>query len=80
MVALGQPRLQLSQVAVYVEHLPAIIGSEGYERLALVYKGPPTKAVRLTVHGLVHFSPVINGCCRACCGVHRSRGFIFRSP
>ena len=33
-----------------------------------------------TVHGFVHFSPVMNGCILACCGVHRSMGFMFRSP
>lgn len=33
-----------------------------------------------TVHGFVHFSPVMKGCILACCGVHRSMGFMFRSP
>lgn len=33
-----------------------------------------------TVHGFVHFSPVMNGCILACCGVHRSMGFMFRRP
>ena len=34
----------------------------------------------LTVHGFVHFSPVMNGCKRACCGDHRSIGFMFNRP
>ncbi len=34
----------------------------------------------LTVHGFVHFSPVMNGCNRACWGDHRSIGFMLSSP
>ena len=33
-----------------------------------------------TTKGLVYFSPVMNGCIRACCGVHRWSGSRFNKP
>ena len=35
---------------------------------------------KLTDQDFVNFSPVMNGCCLACCGVHLSRGSKFNKP